>query len=131
MPYRSISLNGEQRQCDVVTGTMTVQTPWSIIAAQAGDVLVPWGNTVVPIPSGLLDQLEVMPPLPEPVRIDSDMDVGRSSTQPADDDPTITEIRRMKKDELIGYAEALGVAVDDDMTRDDLIEAILAARSIG
>lgn len=57
---REIMLRGERVHVDVVTGTVqTVPTQYGPLEAKPGDVLVPWGTGVHPIPQKLLEALSL------------------------------------------------------------------------
>lgn len=75
---REIVLDGQRRHVDVVEGTTReILTPWGVVLAKPGDVLLPWGRYAVPVPGGLLDALSnnPQPSDDEPPRLE---DLGRA-----------------------------------------------------
>lgn len=53
---------------DVSTGDQTVHTPWGIISARAGDMMVPHGDRTVPIPGALWQRWFEVPVVAPPAK---------------------------------------------------------------
>lgn len=90
MGHRAITLRGERAVVDIVGPTaQAIRTPWGIIRANPGDVVVPYGDTAVLVPERLLEALQ-QPVEVDPGELDEftyrpEADDGEAATDPSPD----------------------------------------------